>query len=38
MQSEDPGRGDAFADFAREKGLEGLKSYCRIKSIIARIS
>lgn len=32
-----PFGGNGLSGFGREKGLEGLKSYCRIKSVAARI-
>ena len=32
-----PFGGNKLSGFGREKGLEGLRSYCKIKSIAARI-
>lgn len=32
-----PFGGEGFSGFGREKGLEGLKSYCTVKSVAARI-
>jgi len=32
-----PFGGNKFSGFGREKGLEGLKSYCKVKSVAARI-
>jgi aldehyde dehydrogenase (NAD+) len=32
-----PFGGNKQSGFGREKGLEGLKSYCKVKSIAARI-
>jgi acyl-CoA reductase-like NAD-dependent aldehyde dehydrogenase len=34
---ETPFGGNKLSGFGREKGLEGLRSYCRVKAVTARI-